>query len=72
MKASHLEQLKLISRDVLMAMPENLTVNGNKELFCHGEPLNLLTLLSDIEKARAGMEELNEIIQSIQPRKAGK
>ena len=72
MTNEQLEQIKAMALAVVEAIPAQLTVNGKRELFVAGEPMDIVMLLGDIENVGEKAHELNNVIQALEGRKARK
>lgn len=73
MKAGDIAALKQLSRNVVSAIPGNLTMNANGQLFVDGERIELLRVLAHIDVITEHAIALDKIIQGLEARKtAGK
>ena len=72
MKTSDIETLKQMSRNVVSAIPGNLTMNANGQIFADGEKIELLRVLAHIDVITEHATALNDVIQKIDGRKASK
>lgn len=69
MKAADIEALKQMASEVMSLIPGQVFINGKGEFFIGWEQIKPMDLLARIEQAKDAAVRLNEIVQSIQPRK---
>ena len=69
MKTADLVTLKQMSAELLEAIPQRITMDGKGNLFCAGEPIEVQTVLADIELTIDRAERLDKVIQSLEGRK---
>ena len=69
MRTSDINTLKQMSRNVISAIPGNLTMNANGQLFADGERIELLRVLAHIDVITEHATALDRVIQKIEGRK---
>ena len=73
MKTSALQELKELSKGVLLDYPPRLTMDGLGNLYDEkGQPMSLFEVLRGLAVARRNLEILNQTIQALEGRKAPK